>query len=691
MKQIYSLDKIQNLSEKNNTHQFKLTVYKKAAHLIIVQASAKNWRQNKAKFFDDDDLSIKIDGSKSAKLNKQGWFNAPASWNGNKLKGNGKICYFLMPLDKGEHIIYFKADRSPVLQSIKVFETNQEITLNNKLLPDFKEQGIYPIATIAALGVKINTIEILASADYQNRKENDNLKIIVDDQLILNQEDKTYKNWYWAGKILKGSDKKFKIENLDAALHYIELFRKNSPKIKEIKINIESIEKTKPVGIVALHQSLTSSKVLHLRKEATTESKSLFKMPKGVYVEILQERVKGEYVNDRSDIWHKVRCQDKIGHVLSSYIDIIGNGRDDIIQKIYQKVDELEMNEHLNLLLALASAESEFKPYAVSYTGVKGVFQLTGDARIQVKDVYGYIVDDPFNPDQNIHSGVLYFKWLYEDIYGEVKDKEDRIKKTVAGWNAGHGNFPANKSFSYDYMPSETMGDLAKVKEVKSFVSKVLKKRHRKNWILYCLALLIIPSLIFSFAYYKDDRPKYIYNQKDHLIFQDVSLETMEQDITFQTLGDNMLNHRIQLSYLGQRYIIPDYTIEKHTWTDLNNDGFKELTLQIAQGNTLYSRIFAYSQGNFIAVADIGKYGFSYLFSGALWKTVDGDMSYVVNIYRTFSDNTCKQAIGVFEKFDGQKLIYVEKDYLTSKIACPKMKKKHDLAFLFGDMEMQKK
>ncbi len=76
------------------------------------------------------------------------------------------------------------------------------------------------------------------------------------------------------------------------------------------------------------------------------------------------------------------------------------------------------------LVKAIIMAESEYNPRAISVKGAKGLMQLMPVTARTLG------VDDVFNPEQNIHAGVRYFKSLLKQFDGDVK-------LALAAYNAG--------------------------------------------------------------------------------------------------------------------------------------------------------------------------------------------------------------------------------------------------------------
>lgn len=102
----------------------------------------------------------------------------------------------------------------------------------------------------------------------------------------------------------------------------------------------------------------------------------------------------------------------------------------------------------LNLLKAVAKAESDFNPSAVSGCGAIGVMQLMpGTAR-------SLGVDDPYNAEQNIMGGAKYLSQMLDQFDGDTA-------LALAGYNAGPGAVK-----KYDGIPP--------YKETQNYVRKVM-------------------------------------------------------------------------------------------------------------------------------------------------------------------------------------------------------------------------
>ncbi len=96
------------------------------------------------------------------------------------------------------------------------------------------------------------------------------------------------------------------------------------------------------------------------------------------------------------------------------------------LDEIFQRAAE-RYQVPVNLLKAVAKAESGFNPDAVSPAGAQGVMQL------MPATAAGLGVLDSFDPEQNIMGGAKYLAGMLNRYHGDVT-------LTLAAYNAGSGN-----------------------------------------------------------------------------------------------------------------------------------------------------------------------------------------------------------------------------------------------------------
>ena len=239
-------------------------------------------------------------------------------------------------------------------------------------------------------------------------------------------------------------------------------------------------------GRVALYPDIEQTDFARLRAGAKTSTPEIAKLKNGDIVEVVERIVNGEHIAYKSDIWHKVKYQTLTGFILSTFLEIEGEEREKIIFKINEEAKRRGVDP--DFALALAGCESHYKPYAVSNTGARGIFQLTGIARRHLHEKLNFDISDneAFEPDKNITAGLIYLNWLL-NIY---KGKQDEYKKVVAAWNAGHSLIPANGPISFEHIKNIT-----KKNEVKNLVNCVGKNRKNKNWQNIVVTMAFVATL----------------------------------------------------------------------------------------------------------------------------------------------------------------------------------------------------
>jgi len=84
-------------------------------------------------------------------------------------------------------------------------------------------------------------------------------------------------------------------------------------------------------------------------------------------------------------------------------------------------------------ITAMVYQESHFNPWARSYTGVRGLMQVTLDTATEMG------IANRLDPEESIKAGVKYLAQLY-DRFDDIGDRDDRLLFALASYNVGYGH-----------------------------------------------------------------------------------------------------------------------------------------------------------------------------------------------------------------------------------------------------------
>ncbi len=158
--------------------------------------------------------------------------------------------------------------------------------------------------------------------------------------------------------------------------------------------------------------------------------------------------------------------------VKSDYF-VLGNGRISPYDPLIKRCsDSLEWD--WRLLASMIYQESHFDPKATSWAGAMGLMQ------IMPSTVKQYHVKDPFDPGENIRTGVKFLRWINSIFDETVPDKQERIKFILASYNTGQGHVKDAMRLAEKYGKDPTSwkeveGFLLKLSEEKYFLDPVVK------------------------------------------------------------------------------------------------------------------------------------------------------------------------------------------------------------------------
>ncbi|TAN32657.1 hypothetical protein EPN28_04000 [Patescibacteria group bacterium] len=478
------------------SHSYAFSTPHSGLHLIEIVAKANSWWQNLKSFksfLNDDDLVVKIDETEFPKLSgRKGLFNGEAAWNGDNLKGNLKTGIFLVSLASGAHVINFFADQKPVLKGVRIYKIEQGEPYvpekNNPPQDGDRRQWM----TIALIDLSLKSLFISAVVGAHQRDDSD-IKLIVDGKIIQNEQKNSHKNWFWCGNLSKGEPRELNKElNLPKGLHYVELWADKTPKLLELRINVDKDDSRIKAKIIW--------QTAALRREPNQKADTVAEISEGKQVIILEKAVLGKRpanVNGvllSSDRWHKVEYENNVGYIYSEAVEIEGEDPKTIEKFILSKAEEVGADGCL--MAAIAKRESHFFPYAVSGADAKGLFQMVKTSLTDVNDIFDKKIDNLFNIAQSTEAAILYFTIIRE----RYKNKNDFLRRCLAAWNWGKGNVDPGNSFLMKKLPGET----------RIFINEVLKNyndcksrsvlKGKINLLFLLMSGFFISAILLSFA-----------------------------------------------------------------------------------------------------------------------------------------------------------------------------------------------
>ena len=153
-----------------------------------------------------------------------------------------------------------------------------------------------------------------------------------------------------------------------------------------------------------------------------------------------------ELLEAMNGFFTRIRTDGTLDEIYSRYH---GNrdtlGRFDL--KVFHRKVETELPKYMNmiseaadkhgfdwrLIAAMIYQESHFNPRARSYTGVRGLMQVTQRTATEMG------IDNRMDPQQSIDAGVGYLASLYKR-FDDIENEKDRLLYSLASYNIGYGH-----------------------------------------------------------------------------------------------------------------------------------------------------------------------------------------------------------------------------------------------------------
>ncbi|PJE63179.1 hypothetical protein COU88_00930 [Candidatus Roizmanbacteria bacterium CG10_big_fil_rev_8_21_14_0_10_39_6] len=241
----FKLVKTNNVNTKiSKDFSFNFEIESSGLYLITIVARASAWWQNFSQFLkrylQDDNLSIKLDT-----------ISSQLSWNGNNLKGLEQTSIFLTPLNAGQHKIIFKVKQQPKLGSINIYEILNTKNPNlAEIIPSTIEDGNRrPLIKLLISELSVEKIIIEAKV-FTGRQhllffhDDDDLKLIINEEIISNNLSKSHKDWYWCGRAqsYQKTESRTLVRELSSRKqHILALYTDRAPTIQRFEFILSTI------------------------------------------------------------------------------------------------------------------------------------------------------------------------------------------------------------------------------------------------------------------------------------------------------------------------------------------------------------------------------------------------------------------------------------------------------------------
>ena len=232
---VESQDK-QRTASSSSTFGFKIKTDAICAVMVKAKASAwwQNWPQFLRRFFKDDNLAIKLDN-----------YPRELTYNGNDLKGLEQVNIFLVKLKAEAHTLAFKANQTPVITGIKIYEAKIGSPDLVEILPteiqDGNRRPLYKLAVI-----DLNPTKMLVKAQVKTgrshrlfQNDDDDLQVAIDNKIVENQLPKAHKNWFWCGRAqtYQNTSTRVLVQNISpGSFVTIDFYADGTPKIEELRV-----------------------------------------------------------------------------------------------------------------------------------------------------------------------------------------------------------------------------------------------------------------------------------------------------------------------------------------------------------------------------------------------------------------------------------------------------------------------
>jgi membrane-bound lytic murein transglycosylase F len=133
------------------------------------------------------------------------------------------------------------------------------------------------------------------------------------------------------------------------------------------------------------------------------------------------------------------------------------------------------------LVVAVMKVESKFDHKAESEKGARGFMQIMPATQTEIAEKFGLESEAFDDPHGNIRGGIYYLAQLYKQFGNDGLSEENRVKFTLAAYNAGPGRVMDAKKMA-EYVNDDPR-EWKSVKNSLSLLSKKYSSLHRFVWV----------------------------------------------------------------------------------------------------------------------------------------------------------------------------------------------------------------
>lgn len=225
------------------THAFSASIDIKTAGMYCVEihVSAKSWWQNTVigrAFLKKDSATIQLNKNDVVSISKKKKLRADDLWNGNVLKGVTQTVHVIASLPSNTLELSFIVSGKPTLHAISLYYLEGQ-TLELQQLKTEKRDRAPWLSFMACRELNFSFLSISALAP-RSKKDDDDIQLKIDGEIVSNENSKAHKEWYWCGKILKGSKKEFQKDFTQGNQPIrIDIVADGAPEIERVALTVQ--------------------------------------------------------------------------------------------------------------------------------------------------------------------------------------------------------------------------------------------------------------------------------------------------------------------------------------------------------------------------------------------------------------------------------------------------------------------